>query len=76
MANAGINIDIFGTYSCQSASTSSVKSVMAKAGINIDIFGAHRCRSASFFSMGHKGVTIDKIIKSAGRSTCSIKFLN
>jgi hypothetical protein len=41
-----IEEDIFGTHSCRSASTSSMKFVMVKAGINIDIFGAHGCRSA------------------------------
>lgn len=76
MAKTGINIDIFGKHSCQTASTSSRQSVMAKSGINIDLFGAYiySCRSASTSSIGQKGVMIDKIMKTVGRSTFSINF--
>lgn len=47
VVKAGINIDIYGAYSCRPASTSSVKYVIVNVGFNIDIYGAHSCRSAS-----------------------------
>ena len=45
---------------------------MAKASINIDIFGTHSCWSDSISSMGHKDVTIEEIMKSAGWSSGQI----